>query len=176
MGKRKDGVDPNVHPQSSHKRPRAHLAMRPARSREPQSNAPFCSSSTSTNGDEVSSSNPTNPVPQPSTKPSRQRTTFCAARSQEPQSTTTGLSLPTSSRITTLVLGRQGRLMRKYKDRSHSTPAAVAAPTDTQVGCEVDSFPPISHHQEENAPEKSKRKRNNDSKVCHDQTVLSIRN
>ena len=180
MGKRKDGVDPNVHPQSSQKRPRTHLAIRPARSRAPQSNPPSCSSSMSTNGDEVSSSNSTNPVPQPSTKPSHRRTGFRAARSQEPQSTATGLSFPTSSRVTTIALGHKGCLKRKHKERSH-TPAAVEldssfAPTDTQMGCEVDSFPPVSHQQEDNSPAKNKRKRNNDSKVCNDRIVLSIRN
>ena len=162
MGKWKDGVDPNVHPQSSQKHPRTHLAIRPACSRGPQSNPPSCSLSMSMNGDEVSSSNSTNPVPQPSTKPSHRCTGFRAARSQEPQSTATGLSFPTSSHITTIALGHKGCLKRKHKERSH-TPAAVEldsffTPTDTQMGCEVDSFPPVSHQQEDKAWQKISRR------------------
>jgi hypothetical protein len=116
------------------------------------------------------------------TTPKRVRnpTGFRVARPPVTQSTSQSESTATSSHIRTLVLGSNGRLSGRRKDKSHltsntqtpSTPAPILGSADLPADLPEDVFLQEASIDVQTKP-KPKRKRNNTARVC-DSSFTSV--
>ena len=163
MSKRKDEDGPSAHPPITTKRRRPAPGFRVAHNRDSEPQDATSSTTTRTR--------------------QRLRPGFHAARSQEQENATPCTSsLTTNSRITTLVLGANGRLKAKHKDRSHNpsvaNPASIAttsADDATPHGYEVDSMPFSNFSGNPTTPPtetRRKQKTTTNAQVCRCRTLF----